>query len=112
MKLFRNNIAQIGPPTAGETTTSSIAVTGSVVWYKDGTWGVAYKKHSASSWTHKASSSKDISMTLTSLDANTEYDIKLYVKFNGVYQYGTAISKSTEAESPAPDPDPETNSET
>ena len=110
MKLYRNNIAQIGTPTAGETTTSSIAVTGSVVWYKDGTWGVAYKKHSASSWTHKASSSQNISMTLSSLTADTEYDIKLYVKFNGVYQYGPAISKSTDAESPAPDP--ETNSET
>ncbi len=97
LKLYRNNIAEIGTPTAGETTSSSIAVTGSVRFYKEGTWGVAYKKHSASSWTHKASDSQDISTTLSSLDASTKYDIKLYVKFNNVYQYGTAIEKTTEA---------------
>ena len=103
MKLYRNNIAEIGTPTAGETTSSSIAVTGSVVFYKDGTWGVAYKKHSASSWTHVASDSQTISETLTGLDAATKYDIKLYVKFNNEYQYGTAISKTTEA-APAENP--------
>jgi len=68
-----------------------------VAFYKDGTWGVAYKKHSASSWTHKASSSQNINMTLTSLDAETEYDIKLYVKYDNEYQYGPTISKTTSA---------------
>jgi len=96
-KIYRSNVAQIGTPTAGETTSSSIVVTGSVAFYKDGTWGVAYKKHSASSWTHKASSSQNINMTLTSLDAETEYDIKLYVKYDNEYQYGPTISKTTSA---------------
>lgn len=97
MKIYRNNIAVVGTAVAGDVTTTSIAVTGSVQFFKDGEWGVAYKKKSASTWTHKASSSQDIDMTLTSLTANTAYDIKLYVKFNGEYQYGTAIEKSTAA---------------
>ena len=67
-------------------------------WYKgNATWGVAYKKHSASSWSYKASTSKTIDETLTSLTASTQYDIKLYVKFNGEYQYGSAIEVTTEA---------------
>ena len=96
--LFRGNVATISAPTKGEVTSSSIAVTGSVEWYKgNATWGVAYKKHSASSWSYKASTSKTIDETLTSLDASTKYDIKLYVKFNGEYQYGSAIEVTTEA---------------
>lgn len=95
--LFRGNAATISAPTKGEVTSSSIAVTGSVVWYKGGEWGVAYKKHSASSWTHKSSTSQTIDETLTSLTASTQYDIKLYVKFNGEYQYGSAIEVTTEA---------------
>jgi len=107
MKLFRNNIAQIGTPVKGDVTDTTIAVTGSVEFFKDGTWGVAYKKASASSWTHKPSTSQDISMTLTSLTAETAYDIKLYVKFNGVYQYGTAIEATTEATPVEPEPESE-----
>lgn len=101
--LFRNNVAAISAPTKGEVTSSSIAVTGQVAWYKgDATWGVAYKKHSASNWTHKASTPQAIDTTLTSLDAETKYDIKLYVKWNNVYQYGDAIEVTTEA-APAPE---------
>ena len=107
MNIFRSNVAEIGTPVKGEVTTSSIAVTGSVEWYKDAaTWGVAYKKSSASSWTHSSSTSKSISKTLSGLDAATAYDIKLYVKYQGVYQYGPAIEVTTEAE-PTPDPDPD-----
>ena len=96
--LFRGNVATISAPTKGEVTSSSIAVTGSVEWYKgNATWGVAYKKHSASSWSYKASTSKTIDETLTSLTASTQYDIKLYVKVNGEYQYGSAIEVTTEA---------------
>lgn len=103
MTLFRNNKAVIGAPVKGAVTTSSIAVTGQVQWYKgNATWGVAYKKHDASSWSHKASTSKSIDTTLTSLDADTTYDIKLYVKYNGSYQYGPAIEAATDAENPAP----------
>ena len=31
------------------------------------------------------------------VDAETKYDIKLYVKWNDVYQYGSAIEVTTEA---------------
>lgn len=100
--LFRSNKATISAPVKGTVTHNSIVVTGSVEWYKgNATWGVAYKKHSASSWTHQASTSKTIEETLTSLDAETKYDIKLYVKWNDVYQYGSAIEVTTEA-APAP----------
>jgi len=94
-KVFRNNVAQISAPTKGTVTASSIAITGSVVFYKDGSWGVAYKKSSASSWTHKKVTSQDIETNLTSLNADTAYDIKLYVLYNGVYQYGEAIEVTT-----------------
>ena len=98
LNLFRSNVAAISAPTEGTVTKNSIVVTGTVEWYKDGaTWGVAYKKHSASSWTHQASTSKSINETLTSLTASTKYDIKLYVKFNGEYQYGSAIEVTTSA---------------
>lgn len=99
MKIYRSNVAEVGTPTAGDITSGSITVTGQVGWYKDNaTWGVAYKKHSASSWSHKASSSQSISETISSLTANTKYDIKLYVKFNGEYQYGPEINATTLAE--------------
>lgn len=96
--LFRSNNATISAPTKGTVTKNSIVVTGTVEWYKDGaTWGVAYKKHSESSWTYKASTSKFINETLTSLTASTQYDIKLYVKFDGEYQYGSEINVTTSA---------------
>ena len=96
--LCRSNNATISAPTKGTVTKNSIVVTGTVEWYKDGaTWGVAYKKHSASSWTHKASTSKSINETLSSLTASTKYNIKLYVLFNGEYQYGSAIDVTTSA---------------
>jgi len=97
MRLFRNNIAVVGTPVKGTVTKNSIVVTGSVTFYKDGTWGVAYKKDSATAWTHQASTSQTIDETLTSLTASTKYNIKLYVKFNGEYQYGTAIDVTTAA---------------
>ena len=96
--LCRSNNATISAPTKGTVTKNSIVVTGTVEWYKDGaTWGVAYKKHSASSWTHQASTTKSINETLTSLTASTQYDIKLYVKFDGEYQYGSEINVTTSA---------------
>ena len=96
--LCRSNNATISAPTKGTVTKNSIVVTGSVEWYKDGaTWGVAYKKHSASSWTYQASTSKSINETLTSLTASTQYDIKLYVKFDGEYQYGSELNVTTSA---------------
>ena len=98
LNLCRSNVATISAPTKGTVTKNSIVVTGTVEWYKDGaTWGVAYKKHSGSSWSYQASTSKTINETLTGLDASTQYDIKLYVKFDGVYQYGSEINVTTSA---------------
>ena len=98
LNLFRSNVAEISAPTKGTVTKNSIVVTGTVEWYKDGaTWGVAYKKNSASDWTHQASTSKSINETLTSLTASTKYNIKLYVLFDGVYQYGSSIDVTTSA---------------
>jgi hypothetical protein len=98
LNLFRTNKATISAPTASSVTHNSMTVSGSVTWYKGGaTWGVAYKKHSASSWTHVASTSKTIEKSLTGLTAETKYDIKLYVKYNNEYQYGPAIEETTEA---------------
>lgn len=96
--LCRSNVADISAPTKGTVTKNSIKVTGTVEWYKDGaTWGVAYKKNADSDWTYKASTSKSISETLSSLTASTKYNIKLYVKFDGVYQYGPSIDVTTSA---------------
>ena len=98
--LFRSNVATISAPTKGTVTKNSIVVTGTVEWYKDGaTWGVAYKKNSDTDWTHQASTSKSINETLSSLTASTQYDIKLYVKYQGVYQYGSEINVTTSAAS-------------
>ena len=97
MRLFRNNLAEIGTPTASDVTSTSMTISGAVTFYKTGTWGVAYKKNSASSWTHKECDSQTISESLTSLTASTKYDIKLFVKFDNVYQYGAEISATTEA---------------
>ena len=102
--LFRGNVATISAPTKVSASKNSIIISGSVVWYKDGEWGVAYKKNSDTDWTYKASTTKSIYATLSSLTASTEYNIKLYVKFDGEYQYGEAIDVTTEAE-PAPDPE-------
>ena len=96
--LFRSNKATISAPVKGTVTHNSIVVTGSVEWYKgNATWGVAYKKSSASSWSYQASTSKTINETLTGLTASTAYDIKLYVKYNDEYQYGSAIEVTTSA---------------
>jgi hypothetical protein len=95
--LFRSNVAAISAPTKGTVAATSIKVTGTIGWYKDGTWGVAYKKNSASEWTYKASTSKDIDETLTGLTASTKYNIKLYVLFDGEYQYGDSIDVTTSA---------------
>ena len=106
MKVFRNNIAEIGTPTCTGHTANSLTITGSVKWYKDSaTYGIAYRVKGGSSWSHVADSSQDITITKAGLSAETTYSVKLYVKFNNVYQYGTAITASTDAVTPAPDPD-------
>lgn len=97
MKLYRNNLAEIGTPTVSDVAATSMKVAGEVKFYKDGTWGVAYKKNSATTWTYKSSDSQSISINLTSLTASTKYNIKLYVLFDGEYQYGPAVDKTTSA---------------
>lgn len=104
--LFRGNVAEIGTPTCTAHTANSLTITGTVRWYKDGaTWGYAYKAAGADNFTHVSSSSQDITATKSGLTSDTEYTIKLYVKYQGVYQYGPEITASTDAEAPAPDPE-------
>ena len=99
LNLFRSNVADIGTPTVSSVTKNSFKVTGTVTWYKDGaTWGVAYKKHADDTWTHSASTSQSISKTISSLTAETKYDVKLYVKFDNVYQYGPTVEETTLAD--------------
>ena len=98
MNIFRNNIAEIGTPTCTAHTANSLTITGSVKWYKDGaTYGIAYKAEGVDNWTHVASDTQDINITKTGLSAGTTYSVKLYVKFDNVYQYGPAITQATDA---------------
>lgn len=94
-KLFRNNIASFGTPTLSDVANTSMAVSGSLEWFKDGEVGIAYKKNSASTWTYKAQTGNDISDTLTSLTKNTKYDVCFYVKFGGEYQMGPIANATT-----------------
>ena len=106
MNIFRNNIAEIGTPTCTGHTANSLTITGSVKWYKDSaTYGIAYRVKGGSSWSHVANSSQDITITKAGLSAETTYEVCLYVKYQGVYQYGTAIEATTDAVAPAPDPE-------
>ena len=52
-----------------------------------------------------SSSSQDINITKSGLSAGTTYTIKLYVKYQGVYQYGPSITQATDEVAPAPDPE-------
>ena len=106
MNLFRNNVAEIGTPTCTGHTANSLTITGSVKWYKgDATYGIAYKAEGADNFTHVSSSSQDINITKSGLSAGTTYTIKLYVKYQGVYQYGQSITQATDEAAPAPDPE-------
>ena len=40
---------------------------------------------------------KSISKTISGLEASTKYDIALYVKNKGAYQYGPVLEATTEA---------------
>lgn len=94
---FRNNIASFTTPTLTAAATS-IAVSGEIAWFKDGVWGIAYKKSSASSWTYVPTDDKVLSEeTITGLDASTSYDVCLYVKFDGTYQKSAKATISTTA---------------
>ena len=107
-KLFRNNNAAFDTPTLSGVTASAIHVAGNISWFKDGEWGIAYKKASATTWNYSAQTSKTIDADLTGLEAETKYDVCLYVKFDNVYQRGTKAQATTEAE-PVPDPEPSEN---
>ena len=99
MNVFRNNIAEIGTPVCTGHTSNTITIEGSIRWYKDGaTWGFAYRAKGGTNWVHEsAGSSQDFILTKAGLSAGTTYDIKLYVKYQGVYQYGPSIEASTDA---------------
>lgn len=96
--LFRNNIADLPAPTLSNVAGTSMKVSGTIGWYKDGEWGFAYKTSAGSTWTYKKQTNKTFSnVTLSSLTASTSYDVCLYVKFNGIYQRGTVATQETTA---------------
>jgi len=103
MNIFRNNIAEIGTPTCTGHTANSLTIEGSVKWYKDGaTFGFAYMAEGGSNWNHvSAGSDQTFTLTKAGLSAGTTYNVKLYVKFDGAYQYGPAIEASTTGDSDA-----------
>ena len=96
-KLFRNNIASFGTPTLSDVTKNSIAVAGDITFFKDGAWGYAYKKNSASTWTYVPQTSKSVEATITGLTASTKYDVCLYVLIAGEYQRGPVASATTKS---------------
>lgn len=93
--------------TATAVSSSSIKVSGSIfdTVNTDGAhYGYVYRKADASSWTKKKQSGASFTnASLTSLDADTEYEFALYCDKNGTTYYGTSITCSTEAE---PEPEP------
>ncbi len=114
MKIYRSNVADFVAPVASGVTHEAMTITGKVVWFKGAApKGVAYKKHSATKWTYVESESADVETTISTLDAETKYDVKLYLLFGGEYQYSSAIEVTTEAapvvtppaETPTSDPE-------
>ena len=100
-KFFRsNNVIFRGPEASAEGTT--ISVTGTVIWTKAySSIGVAYRVVGASKWTHKASSSKENNMNITGATAGATYEVALYLKRAGVYDYSSAVEVTVpEAEQP------------
>lgn len=97
MGFYRNNAAVFDTPVLTGVTATGIKVSGSLEFYKDGAeWGIAYKKHSASSWTYKAKAAKSFDAEgIASLTAGTQYDVCFFVKFNGEYQRGPVASATT-----------------
>lgn len=103
LKYFRNNDFVMTAPVASSVTSSGATVTGSLTDYKGllTEWGFQYKKHSATSWTGKKVTGTTLSANLTSLDADTKYDVRVYGKIGTAVQYGPEASFETEEETPA-----------
>ena len=89
--LYRNNIAGFSEPVC-TASGSKITVTGQIEWFKEGTWGYAYKKSSATSWTYKPTDSKDINATISNATSGAKYQVKFFVKYEDEYQYSSAVS--------------------
>lgn len=99
MKLYRNNTAVFDTPVLAVASATSLSVTGSLGFYKDGAeWGIAYKKHSSSTWTYKSKTAQSYTAEeLDSLATGNQYDVCFYVKYLGVYQRGP-VASATPAE--------------
>lgn len=97
--LFRNNNFEMTAPVASDIAATSATVTGSLTDYKDllTEWGFEFKKHSASSWTTKKVTGTTLTASLTSLTAETKYDVRVYGKIGTAVQYGPEASFTTEA---------------
>jgi len=99
MKLYRNNYFVMTAPESSSVTSSGATVTGSLTDYKGlkTEWGFEYKKHSATSWTTKKVTGTTLTANLTSLDASTKYDVRVYGKIGTDVQRGPESSFTTEA---------------
>lgn len=99
MRLFRNNDFVMTAPTASSVTASGATVTGSLTDYKGllTEWGFKYKKHSVTTWTTKKVTGTTLTANLTSLNAETKYDVRVYGKIGTAVQEGPIAEFTTEA---------------
>jgi len=98
--LFRNNNVVFVNAEFSSVTASGFTVTGSFTDYKAlaTAKGFSLKKHSATTWTDTAVSASTYEKAYTSLDAATQYDIRMYVTVNNKKQYSAVYNVTTEAE--------------
>lgn len=93
----------LSSPTVENITTNTAKVKGTVYVTGDGEsaeMGVCYGKKQAPTINdyHVKSSSANIAVDLNNLDANTAYNVRLYVKYKGEVQYGKAVLFNTKKE--------------
>jgi len=98
-KLFRIPDPTVGNATASDVTSSGMKVSGTVTFSGAATYGVAYKKSTASSWTYTdGGTSKSVSETLSGLTADTNYKVCIYAQSQRGKFLGAATTQKTAAE--------------
>lgn len=98
--LYKNNLAHFGAPSVSNLADTSMTVSGTIEYFKDGEVGVAYKTGAATSWTRSKSTSTNVSKNITGLTAGTAYKVCFYVKdVTGAYQYSVPVDVTTLQES-------------
>ena len=94
---------ELSTPTVKDITTNSAIVTGNVYGNESkklSEIGICYSQKDEPTVNDKClkSSSNNINVTLSELETNTTYYVRLYVKYNGEVKYGKTVSFSTEKE--------------